>query len=76
MLLDHLWIELGHQRCGIGRRLLATCIDAVRDNPPRIGLCTDPPSRGSTEGKGAPRVGERPSRLPGGPVFSVMEFAW
>ncbi len=73
-LLDHLWIKPAIQRRGVGRQLLAACMRAARESAILLRMYVDPPSESFYRHLGAGRVGEKPSRVPGGPVFPVTEF--
>lgn len=75
VLLDHLWVAPALQRRGIGRQLLAACIEVSRGRARILRLYADPSSEAFYLQHGASRVGERPSRVPAGPRFPVLEFA-
>jgi ribosomal protein S18 acetylase RimI-like enzyme len=73
-VLEHLWVSPSSQRRGIGRTLFAKCSEAARRKGCRVmQIVSDPPAEGFYRTLGARRVGERPSRIRGGPVFPILE---
>lgn len=74
-LLDHLWIFPSHQRTGLGTRLLRACSDAaIAHRIERLRILADPPSEAFYLRIGATRVDTKPSRIPGGPGFPVLDL--
>jgi predicted N-acetyltransferase YhbS len=73
-VLEHLWVLPSVQRRGIGITLFAKCAEAARQEGCRtMQIVSDPPAEGFYGRLGAKLIGERPSRIPGGPVFPVLE---
>ncbi len=65
-VLEHLWVLPSVQRCGIGRTLFEKCSEAARQEGCRVmQIVSDPPAE--------KLIGERPSRIRGGPAFPVLE---
>jgi predicted N-acetyltransferase YhbS len=74
-VLEHLWVFPSVQGRGIGRTLFATCSGVARQEGCRaMQIVSDPPAEGFYRKLGARLIGERPSRVPGGPVFPVLEI--
>ncbi len=74
-LLDHLWVAPAARRRGVGRRLLAVSVaEAVARGFTTIQIIADPPAEGFYLRLGAERIGQKPSRVAGGPVFPVLEL--
>ena len=75
VLLDHFWIEPKYMGLGLGRRMFHEVQKAVfqRSGNSRIRIYSDPPAEGFYLKMGATKIGEKPSRILGGPVFPVLE---
>ena len=71
--IDNLWVAPAHIRRGIGTRALHFVFDLARAQDwPQLWVLPDPPAEGFYRAFGFADTGERvPSRVPGGPVFSV-----
>jgi len=75
-VLEHLWVLPSVQRLGIGRALFEKCSEAARQDGCRVmQIVSDPPAEAFYRKLGAKLIGERPSRIRGGPAFSVLEVA-
>jgi len=73
-VLEHLWVLPSVQRLGIGRTLFEKCSEAARREGCRVmQIVSDPPAEGFYRKVGAKLVGERQSRIRGGPAFPVLE---
>jgi len=73
-VLEHLWVLPSVQRFGIGRTLFEKCSEAARQDGCRVmQIVSDPPAEGWYRKLGAKLIGERPSRIRGGPAFPVLE---
>ena len=73
-VLEHLWVLPSVQRRGIGRTLFEKCSEAARQEGCRVmQIVSDPPAEGFYRKLGAKLIGERPSRIRGGPAFPVLE---
>ena len=74
-VLDHFWIEPSRVRTGLGREMFAEVLRvAERRAWPRIVLYADPPSEGFYLALGFRQIGEKASRIAGGPIFPVLEI--
>jgi GNAT superfamily N-acetyltransferase len=74
-LLDHLWVIPEFQRRGIGSLLMnAALAEAINRGFARLRIISDPPAEGFYLRHGASRIGEKPSRISGGPMFPVLEL--
>src|SRR5437879_51284 len=73
-VLEHLWVLPSVQRRGIGRTLFVKCSEAARQEGCRVmQIVSDAPAEGFYRKLGAKLIGERPSRIRGGPAFPVLE---
>lgn len=73
-LLDHLWVAPRAQGRGIGRQLFQQCVIRAQSDARVLRIYSDPPAEGFYLRLGCRRVGTKPSRVAGGPVFPVMEL--
>ena len=76
-MLDHLWVEPSLIGKGIGRIACEHVLALAQQRGwKEMWVLPDPPSEGFYVKAGFSDTGERvPSRLPGGPVFSVYRIA-
>jgi GNAT superfamily N-acetyltransferase len=75
--LEHLWVEPGLQRHGIGRNLVAHALGVARElRPAPVHVVSDPFAESFYERLGAVRVGARPAPMPGAPdrILPVLVF--
>lgn len=76
-MIDNLWIEPAHIRRGIGRAAVHFVFELARAcGWPHLWVLPDPPAEGFYRALGFSDTGERvPSRVSGGPVFSVYRIS-
>jgi GNAT superfamily N-acetyltransferase len=76
VVLDHLWVTPERIGCGIGRRACGYMIQFTKQHQwSELSVLPDPPSEGFYLRMGFKDSGKRvPSRVPGGPVFSVYRL--
>lgn len=77
VVIDNLWIEPEHIRRGIGRAAVHFAFELARASGwPHLWVLPDPPAEGFYRALGFSDTGERvPSRVSGGPVFSVYRIS-
>lgn len=73
VVIDNLWVAPEHIGCGIGRAAVYFVFEMARASGwQRLWVLPDPPAEGFYKALGFSDTGERvPSRVRGGPVFSV-----
>jgi predicted N-acetyltransferase YhbS len=74
-LLGHLWVAPVVQHRGIGTLLFRRSIAEAARSSSVLRIISDPPAEPFYLRQGAIRVGEKPSRVPGGPIFPVLELS-
>jgi GNAT superfamily N-acetyltransferase len=74
--VDHLWVRPDLIGMGIGRRLCDWLLDCARNRDlDELWVLPDPPAEGFYLRHGFADTGERvPSRIAGGPVFSLLRI--
>jgi GNAT superfamily N-acetyltransferase len=77
VIIDNLWVAPEHIRCGIGKAMCEHLFRLARQTGwPQLWVLPDPPAEGFYFRMGFSHTGERvPSRIAGGPVFSVLSIA-
>lgn len=74
--VDHLWVRPDRIGQGIGRHVCAWLLACARERDlQEVWVLPDPPAEGFYRKQGFVDTGERvPSRVPGGPVFSLLRI--
>lgn len=74
--VDHLWVRPDRIGRGIGRCVCDRLLRCARDRHlEALWVLPDPPAEGFYRNRGFVDTGERvPSRIPGGPVFSLLRI--
>jgi len=74
-LLDHFWLTPKIIGKGYGQYLWKAAVDiAINEKISGFKIFSDPPAEGFYIKMGAVKIGEKASRIMGGPIFPVLEY--